>query len=211
MLCGDTPQTAEAIAMLPPVAQTAVLLLLLLLLPRPGSAQLSGNAAQSATMQLADSSVGYIIMLRNTEPVVSYRDGRAAGLAATAVAAGAKLHIGSAAVAAYAQHLEAQSLAVATRAGAADRVVYKYKYAFPGFAVSHLSAQELKALRSDPAVAFVSESSLQFRQTLTTPRFLQLAGGSSRRGRGGAWEAVGGPSAAGRNVVIGEFRFSLSL
>jgi hypothetical protein len=73
--------------------------------------------------------LGYIVVLKDA-PVLTYSGGGDADMAETASvrAPGGKLDVSSAAVAAYAEFVEAQSVAVAARAGvAAEQLAYKYR------------------------------------------------------------------------------------
>ncbi|KAF6259227.1 peptidase S8/S53 domain-containing protein [Scenedesmus sp. NREL 46B-D3] len=127
---------------------------------------------------------------------------------AQAATSSGKLDVATAAVATYASFLETASASVASRASiAAASIIYRYRYVTAGFAVADkLSQQQLDALRRDPEVLSVAENRIFAVNTMTTPRFLGLAG-TGKNGRGGVWDELGarygGPARAGENVVIG--------
>jgi hypothetical protein len=171
----------------------------------------SGSSSSSSSSGSRDSgqNFGYIITLTH-DPVVSYKGGGPAGMAATAQAAdsGGRLDVTSAAAAAYSSFLETASVSVASRAGiAASSATYQYRYIAAGFAVAErLTQRQIDALRRDREVLAVTENKIFSVRTLTTPSFLGLAG-TGKNGRGGVWDQLGaqfgGPARAGENIVIG--------
>jgi hypothetical protein len=87
-------------------------------------------ARSSSTASSQQNNAAYIVMLKDA-PVLTYHGGNDADMPETASArvAGGKLDVRSAAVAAYASFVEAQSVAVAARAGvAAEQMSYKYRW-----------------------------------------------------------------------------------
>jgi hypothetical protein len=88
-----------------------------------------GLISSTANRPSSKRDLGYIVVLKDA-PVLTYSGGGDADMAETASvrAPGGKLDVTSAAVTAYADFVEAQSVAVAARAGvAADQVAYKYR------------------------------------------------------------------------------------
>lgn len=73
------------------------------------------------------------------------------------------------------------------------RVLYRFGAALNGFA-AELTREQVKLLRSDPAVALVERSTRQRPDSVDSSRFV----GAER-----AWAAAGGPDQAGRGMVVG--------
>ncbi|KAF8071305.1 SBT2.5 [Scenedesmus sp. PABB004] len=196
----------------------AVLLLLLLAAGGPRTADAvhvladdagaGGRAAAAAAASAgANTSVAlfslYIVRLSG-DPVAAY-EGGVPGLAATAAADGGRLRARSAAAAAYAGHLEAGAAAAAAAAGVPrGRVLHTFQYALNGFTVADPSPDELARLAATPGVVSISRDRRVFAATITTPRWLGLAG-AGRDGAGGAWDSVSprGAARAGEGQVIG--------
>jgi hypothetical protein len=93
------------------------------------SADLSSALGSTANRPSSKRNLGYIVVLKDA-PVLTYSGGGDADMAETASirAPGGKLDVSSAAVAAYAEFVETQSVAVAARAGvAAEQLSYKFR------------------------------------------------------------------------------------
>lgn len=79
--------------------------------------------------------------------------------------------------AAASQAVTTQAQAVAAAAGVTAQVTHSYSYALSGFAIENPTAAQLQALAANPAVKSVTEDSMVFATTYTTPQFLGLARG----------------------------------
>jgi hypothetical protein len=113
----------------------------------------------------------YIVTLK-AEPLAAYSGGLD-GLAATASAEGEKLDVTSAAAVAYAAHVDAQSVAVATQAGVQpSRIGCKYRVTLAGFTVKNPSSSELAALRRNPNVVRVERNAMVYSMTDASISFM---------------------------------------
>ena len=135
----------------------------------------------------------YIVRMADP-PAVAY-DGTFAGYRATRPGKGRKIDVTDRDVARYADHLEGKhNDAVASVGG---RKVYSYKYSFNGFAAA-LTADQAKALASQPGVLSVGPDEIRKRDTFSTPQFLGLNAAGS-----GLWNQLGGQGSAGEDMVVG--------
>lgn len=136
----------------------------------------------------------YIVQLAD-KPVASYTGG-VAGLQATKPAAGQQLNVSAGDVQAYVAYLDQKQDNVLSSVDAAQ-VTHKYKLVFNGFAAMMTDA-EVKALKSNPAVANITADEEQRPDTNFTPTFL----GIDKKDGTGLWSksAEGKP---GEGIVIG--------
>jgi subtilisin family serine protease len=135
----------------------------------------------------------YLVQLADA-PVASYAGGTA-GLAATRPARGERVRTADAAVVRYRAYLAARQDAALAQVG--GRLVYRYTYAFDGFA-AELDAGAAAMLAQRDGVVSVSPDTLYKVDTWVTPGFLGLDEPST-----GLWDRVGGVAAAGEDVVVG--------
>jgi len=149
---------------------------------------LAAGAARAETVRHS-----YIVQLAD-KPAASYT-GQLPGLAATKPAPGQRLQLQATNVQAYISYLDQKKANVL---GAIDpsRVTYQYSIVFNGFAAS-LTDDEVRALKKNSAVAKISANIRMRPTTSYTPAFLGLSQ------PGGLWSRVGGPQAAGEDIVIG--------
>ncbi len=154
-----------------------------------GSAQANAPAAQGAA-QL------YIVQVSG-EPLSGYRGG-VAGLTATKPVAGQKVDVNSAAAKAYRAHLQAQHDRVLRGSGADPKQkTDDFAVVFNGFGAKLTGSQAAK-LAKDPAVVKVWKNEVRTLDTISTPKFLGLEGGS------GTWQKqFGGQARAGEGVIVG--------
>jgi hypothetical protein len=160
----------------------------LIVTPGVGVAQ----STSDGTAQTSSNGV-YIVQLIDA-PVGSYSGG-VAGIAATKPGAGGKVDAQSADVAAYTGYLAARQAAAAQQVGA--QVLYRYTYAFNGFA-ARMSSASAARLRRAPGVVRVTPDTLRKVDTWVTPGFLGLDDPAT-----GLWARAGGVGQAGENVVVG--------
>ncbi|WP_246001727.1 S8 family peptidase [Allorhizocola rhizosphaerae] len=154
-----------------------------------GSAQATAPAAPQAA-QL------YIVQTAG-DPIAGYRGG-VAGLSATKPATGQRVDVNTAAAKAYRQHLKAQHDRVLRAAGADPKQkIDDFAVVFNGFGAKLTGVQAAK-LAKDPAVVKVWKNEVRKLDTISTPQFLGLEGGS------GAWQRqFGGQARAGEGVIVG--------
>lgn len=137
----------------------------------------------------------YIVQLAD-KPVASYTGG-VAGLQPTKPASGQRLDVTAADVQAYIGYLDQKQNSVLSAIGTAQ-LTHKYKVVFNGFAAL-LTDAEVKALKSDPAVAAITADEARQMDTNYTPAFLGLD-----KLPGGLWnQQAGGKDKAGDGVIIG--------
>jgi subtilisin family serine protease len=135
----------------------------------------------------------YIIQLAD-KPVATYAGGTA-GLPATKPADGQRLNVDANDVQNYINYLETKQADVLSTVSAAQ-VTHEYKVVFNGFAAM-LTDAEVRALKKNSGVANITADSVMQLDTNYTPTFLGL------NAPGGLWSQLGGPGAAGEDIVIG--------
>ncbi|MBA2773825.1 MAG: S8 family serine peptidase, partial [Nocardioidaceae bacterium] len=152
-------------------------------------------ASQATTSLEIDSTSLYLVLLR-TPPLATYAGG-VEGLPATVPQPGKRFDASRASVAAYRSLLLEQQADVRAAAGQVAPL-YSYTTALNGFA-AELTARQVKELASLPEVLAVERSEKQ-----------RLAGwqqsGRDRPAASappGMWSGVGGPTKAGRGVIVG--------
>lgn len=153
-----------------------------------GSAQATAPAAQASEL--------YIVQLAG-DPVAGYQ-GEIAGLSATKPARGGKIDINSPQAKAYRAHLKSQHDRVLRSAGVdLKQRTDDFDVAFNGFGARLTSAQVTK-LRKTAGVLNIWKNETRKIDTISTPGFLGLEGGS------GAWQKqFGGQAHAGEGVIVG--------
>ncbi len=151
----------------------------------------AASANQSKAQQFTD---GIYIVQMLEPPVAGYTGGKA-GLKATKPAPGRRLNPALPRVRDYVSHLRTQQ-ANALRAAGSPRTLYRYHYAFNGFAAK-LTAEQAATLAKTKGVLAISKQQTYTSDTSFTPEFLGLSG------PGGLWGRLGGPRKAGEDVVIG--------
>jgi subtilisin family serine protease len=136
-----------------------------------------------------------IYLVQLTDPPVASYAGGTAGLPATRPARGDRVDTAGAEVARYRAYLAARQDAALAQVG--GRLVYRYTYAFDGFA-AELGAGAAAALaRRDSVVSVTPDTRYQV-DTWVTPGFLGLDEPAA-----GLWDQVGGVGTAGEDVVVG--------
>ena len=152
-------------------------------------------SAQTARAESSGpSSTGVYIVQLLEAPVATYGGG-VAGIASTRPAEGAKVDAQSADVTSYRGYLAARQEATAQQVGA--QVLYRYTYAFNGFA-ARMSSSAAAQLRRAPGVVRVTPDTLRKLDTWVTPGFLGLDDPAN-----GLWAKAGGVGKAGEGVVVG--------
>jgi len=170
------------------VVRTRIAMAVLLLATGAGTAGAQTGKGTSEPVRRS-----YIVQLAD-KPAASYT-GDVPALRATKPAAGQRLDVEAPHVRAYVDYLE-QRRAGVLRSVAAAPVTNQYNVVFNGFSAL-LTDDEVRALKKDPAVARVSANVLLHTSTSYTPTFLGLDR------PGGLWDKVGGPGAAGDDMIIG--------
>jgi subtilisin family serine protease len=150
-------------------------------------------AADIPTGEVTKSPNGIYIVWMADRPVVSYSGG-IAGFRATAVAAGQRLDPTRVEVQQYANYLVDQQNAALAPVG--GQILVHYRYTFNGFA-ARLTSAEAEALAGQPGVLRVEPDQLVSVDTISTPEYLGLTQ------PGGLWDQLGGPTNAGRGVIVG--------
>jgi subtilisin family serine protease len=140
----------------------------------------------------------------DAEPVARY-DGGVAGLAPTApTKTGRALDRDAAAVKAYKAHLDDRQASV-LRAVPAVKPQVSYRMTLAGFAAK-MTAQEADTLRKQPGVKRVTrERILRVTQSEQAPAAAGIGGSEPELLGlpGGLWKKLGGPTNAGRGVIVG--------
>lgn len=154
------------------------------------------GAAQAADAPTPTSYTDGVYIVQMLDAPVAAYDGSRPGLPETAPKDGRKIAKKSAEVQGYVKHLEKTHDDALRQAGANGKV-YDYSYAFNGFS-ARLTGAEAAKLAKQPGVAIVSKSQTYTIDTSSTPHFLGLDDPKS-----GLWTALGGPSKAGEDVIIG--------
>ena len=135
----------------------------------------------------------YIVVMKDA-PVAKY-NGETRGFAATKPTQGRRLNKHDANVSRYVSYLNSKQDATLQSVGSV-RKIYNYSYALNGVAAELTEAQVAK-LRARPDVLMVSKNEIFKLDTVTTPAFLGLDANN------GAWDQLGGPKNAGRDVIVG--------
>jgi subtilisin family serine protease len=135
----------------------------------------------------------YIVQMIDM-PVVAY-EGGVKGYAATAPAKGQKIDPYSAKVVSYVSYLTFRHNKALLAAGGGQKL-YDYVYSYNGFA-ARLTPEQAAFMKTVDAVVSVSEDSLNYADTSSTPAFLGLSA------PGGLWDQLGGVGSAGEDIIIG--------
>ena len=156
----------------------------------------STNAQQFTLGQSADGQFtdGIYVVQMLEPPVAGYTGGKA-GLKATRPAPGRSLDPTLPKVRDYVAHVRSGQ-AEALRAAGSPRTLYRYTYAFNGFA-AQLTGEQATALAKANGVLAVTKQRTYTADTSSTPDFVGLSG------PGGLWNQLGGTRRAGNDVVIG--------
>ncbi len=136
----------------------------------------------------------YIVQMID-QPVVAYTGG-VKGYAATKPAKGMKIDPYSAKVVSYAGYLTSKHDKALQAAGGGQKL-YSYVYSYNGFAAK-LTPEQAAFMKTEDDVVSVTEDSLGYLDTSSTPAFLGL------NAPGGLWEQLGGVGRAGENIIIGD-------
>ncbi|MEE1622489.1 S8 family serine peptidase [Zafaria sp. J156] len=165
----------------------------------------AGAAPAAAEAEASSTPVGRAVeagdyLVRLADDAVAAYDGGVAGLGSTRPADGARLDLRQDGVKRYQDHLLSaqRGLRRAVKLGE-DRVYDEYTVVENGFA-ARLTAEQVRALASDPRVEAVEPAEMLELQGSTT-EFLGL--GADADGTGGVWDALGGTEAAGEGIVVG--------
>ncbi|MHA3704262.1 S8 family peptidase [Jatrophihabitans sp. YIM 134969] len=135
---------------------------------------------------------GRYVVVMSDQPVATYAGG-VAGYTPTKPKAGAKVQVKSADATRYAAYLTARQTNVARAAGVTPSV--RYSTTLSGFAAT-LTADQAREIAAQPGVRLVAKDTLH-KATDDRNSIEQL------KIRGGLWPTVGGPSSAGKGVVVG--------